>query len=175
MHTYIKGMFHSTRTSGNFDLKLSWMYRLSPNWKSFEKASTSLDTRLAIQTTMNQGAADNIRHLDGKTKYSRPAWNKIFNFSRLDWFNHNWTFQSTFSTHCRYQYLIVSYFPSVLLIHPCCTGSNNSYIAVLCSVWFGCQMIYFSRDFQIFFGYSKVVFEDLWTQSAKIWKQSAQN
>ena len=27
---------------------------------------------------MHQGAADNITHLDAKTQYGRPAWNKIF-------------------------------------------------------------------------------------------------
>ena len=32
----------------------------------------------AIQTTMHQGAADNITHLEAKTQYGRPAWNKIF-------------------------------------------------------------------------------------------------
>lgn len=32
----------------------------------------------AIQTTMHQGAADNITHLEAKTQYGRPAWNRIF-------------------------------------------------------------------------------------------------
>jgi len=142
--------------------------------KSFEKASTSLYGILnwlfkplctrVLQITSHIWT---LRHNTVDQHGTR------FNFSQLDRFDQNWPFHSTFSTHCRYQYLTVSYFPSVLLIHPCV--GNNSYIAVLCSVWFDCQMVYFPKDFQIFFWYSKVVFEDRWTQSAKIWKQSAQN
>lgn len=39
---------------------------------------TGWDTKLAIQATMHQGAADNITHLEAKTQYGRPAWNRIF-------------------------------------------------------------------------------------------------
>jgi len=117
MHTYIKGAFRSTKSSGNFGLKLNGSSQTEKFWKSIYL--TVWDTKLAIQTTMHQGAADNITHLDAKTQYGRSAWNKIFNFSRLDQFDQNWPFHSTFSTHCRYQYLTVGYFPSGLLIHPC--------------------------------------------------------
>ena len=32
----------------------------------------------AIQTTMHQGAKDNITQLDAKTNYGRPKWDDIF-------------------------------------------------------------------------------------------------
>ncbi|KAJ7363461.1 hypothetical protein OS493_009615 [Desmophyllum pertusum] len=39
---------------------------------------TGWDTKLAIQSSMHQGAADNITNLEAKTQYGRPAWSKIF-------------------------------------------------------------------------------------------------